>query len=120
MTKNEIKALVAAKIAGQGTMVDAGGALPTILSEIIELIPSGTLTPLIVTGGFDDMNLFIPDEGQPTFEQAMAAFRAGTPVILTGETLQVLVTACEDSQMLIGSTGTTPGEAPGVIGWSAV
>lgn len=41
MTKDEIKALVAAKIAGQGSMVDVGGGLPTILNEIIDLIPEG-------------------------------------------------------------------------------
>ena len=39
MTKEEIKALVAQKIAGQGMMVDAGGGLPTILDAIIDLIP---------------------------------------------------------------------------------
>lgn len=39
MTKEEIKALVAAKIAGQGTMVDAGSALPTIIDAIVDLIP---------------------------------------------------------------------------------
>ena len=41
MTKDEIKALIAAKIAGQGTNVDAGSVLPTILNGIIDLIPSG-------------------------------------------------------------------------------
>lgn len=34
MTKEEIKALVAEKIAGQGTMVDAGGALAKILDAL--------------------------------------------------------------------------------------
>ena len=38
MTIAELKALVAAKIAGQGTMVDAGGALPTILDAIADLL----------------------------------------------------------------------------------
>lgn len=37
MTKEEIKALIDAKIAGQGSAVDAGGALPAILSEILNL-----------------------------------------------------------------------------------
>lgn len=36
MKKSEIKALIAAKIAGQGTNVDAGSVLPTILGEIID------------------------------------------------------------------------------------
>lgn len=34
MTQNEILAQIAAKIAGQGSAVDAGGALPVILSEL--------------------------------------------------------------------------------------
>ena len=38
MTPTEIKALIAAKIAGQGTMVDAGGALPAILDAIADAI----------------------------------------------------------------------------------
>jgi len=35
MTQSELMALINAKIAGQGTAVDAGGALPTILSAIV-------------------------------------------------------------------------------------
>ena len=34
MTKNEIMALIDAKIAGQGSAVDIGGALPAILSAL--------------------------------------------------------------------------------------
>ena len=34
MNKEEIKALIAAKIAGQGNQVDAGGALAEILTEL--------------------------------------------------------------------------------------
>lgn len=34
MTQNELIALINAKIAGQGTAVDAGGALPVILKAI--------------------------------------------------------------------------------------
>lgn len=37
MTKEQIQALIDAKIAGQGSAVDVGGALPTILSEILNL-----------------------------------------------------------------------------------
>lgn len=39
MTKNEIIALIDAKIAGQGTNIDAGAALPEILKGILELLP---------------------------------------------------------------------------------
>lgn len=41
MTKQEIQALIDAKIAGQGSAVDIGGALPTILSEILNMAASG-------------------------------------------------------------------------------
>ena len=37
MTPQEIQALINAKIAGQGSAVDVGGALPQILSWILEL-----------------------------------------------------------------------------------
>lgn len=38
MTTAEIKALVAAKVAGQGTMLDVGNALPAILNALCDLI----------------------------------------------------------------------------------
>ena len=41
MTKDEIKALIDAKITGQGTQVDVGGALPQSLKEIIDNAGSG-------------------------------------------------------------------------------
>ena len=39
MSKQEITALIAAKIEGQGTNVDAGSVLPAILNGILDLIP---------------------------------------------------------------------------------
>lgn len=39
MTKQEIKNLVAQKIAGQGSAVDAGSALPEILNGIVDAMP---------------------------------------------------------------------------------
>lgn len=41
MTPEEIKNLIDQKIAGQGTMVDVGGALPTILKEIVDMASQG-------------------------------------------------------------------------------
>lgn len=41
MTKDELKSLIAAKIAGQGTQVDLGNALPTILNEIVDQLGGG-------------------------------------------------------------------------------
>lgn len=41
MNKEQIKDLIASKIAGQGSAVDAGSALPEILNAIIDSIPEG-------------------------------------------------------------------------------
>ena len=41
MTKEEMKALVSSKIEGQGNQVDAGGALATVLNEIIDGMGGG-------------------------------------------------------------------------------
>ena len=41
MTKEEIQALINAKIAGQGSAIDIGGALPAILNGILELATQG-------------------------------------------------------------------------------
>lgn len=46
MTKQEIKDLVLAKIAGQGTQVDLGGALPSILDAIVDALPEGGASPI--------------------------------------------------------------------------
>ena len=82
MTKDEIKSLVAAKIAGQGSMVDVGGGLPTILNEIIDLIPEG--------GGGESLNIELiaaEDAGYyniasgETIEDVRSAFLSGIPVI---------------------------------------
>lgn len=43
MTKEEIIALIDAKIAGQGTNIDAGSALPEILKGILDLAGGETL-----------------------------------------------------------------------------
>lgn len=93
MTKDEIKALVAAKIAGQGSMVDIGGALSAILDAIVDAIPEGGggNEPLVVNGTFQGGGSsmftrgFTPNSGEPTFNDALSAFRAGTPVILKGQ-----------------------------------
>ena len=47
MTPNEIKNLIDQKIAGQGTMVDVGGALPTILKAIVDMA-GGALSPYVL------------------------------------------------------------------------
>lgn len=48
MTTQEIKALIAEKIAGQGSMVDVGGGLPAILNALCDLIPQVPDIPIDV------------------------------------------------------------------------
>ena len=50
MTTQEIKDLIASKIAGQGSAVDAGSALPEILNGIVDLMaaPSRMIKPLSI------------------------------------------------------------------------
>lgn len=47
MTAQEIQALIDAKIAGQGSAVDVGGALPQILSGILEIAQSGAQKTIV-------------------------------------------------------------------------
>lgn len=64
MTKEEIKALVAAKIAGQGTAVDAGGALAPILNAIVDLLAELPIASAETLGGIKvGANLSINEEG---------------------------------------------------------
>lgn len=59
MTKDEIKALIAAKIAGQGNQIDIAGALPGVLDGIVDsmrdIVPA-TLTVKIHSYNWDDDN----------------------------------------------------------------
>lgn len=58
MTKEEIQALISAKVAGQGNQVDSGGALATILDAIVDAIPEGggsDIKPIVLT--------YLPAEG---------------------------------------------------------
>lgn len=48
MTTQEIRDLVAKKIAGQGTMVDVDGGLPAILNGILDLIAAAAAQSLAV------------------------------------------------------------------------
>lgn len=46
MTKDEIKALVSEKLAGQGNQVDLGNALPIIIDAILAIIPEDVDLPI--------------------------------------------------------------------------
>lgn len=79
MTKEEIQALIDAKIAGQGSAVDVGGALPAILSEILNLATAPPAPPethvLVIKNTYegesadDALNLLEYDGAKPTIQQ---------------------------------------------------
>lgn len=56
MTKEEIKALVSAKVAGQGNQVDISGALGTILDAIVDAIPEGGGDSLVIHANVNDIS----------------------------------------------------------------
>ena len=124
MNKQEIRAAVAAKIAGQGNQVDIGGALGPVLNAIVELIPDSPAgnEPLIVEGTapIDEASLqhpamFEPSAGMPSRAQALAAFTAGRNVILAirwGEDNEYLtyaqVVASDGSQLFAIGNNDVP------------
>lgn len=54
MTQQEIQALINAKIAGQGSAVDVGGALPQILSGILEVAQAAQKPKLEIETATED------------------------------------------------------------------
>lgn len=94
MSKEEIKALIAAKIAGQGTMVDLGGALPTILDAIIDAIPEGGEKVTVLPGRYsEDSNTVVAYGGISAITKA---FEVGIPVIEDEEKKQrYVVLSCD-------------------------
>jgi hypothetical protein len=81
MTTQEIRDLIAKKIAGQGTQVDLGNGLPAILNGILDAVEGASMEPLIVEGTNSDSR-FSESAGQPTFSEALEAFNSGRPVFL--------------------------------------
>lgn len=88
MSKEEIKALVAAKIAGQGSAVDAGGALAPIFNAIIDLIPEGYTLPAATAetlGGVKvGSRLSITEEGVLSAEDQSYSLPAASAETLGG------------------------------------
>lgn len=58
MTKQQLKALVAANIAGQGNQVDVGSTLPTVFNEIIDKLQDGDLSEYAKTEEVDNFEEF--------------------------------------------------------------
>ena len=74
MTKEEIKALIDAKIAGQGSAVDAGSALPAILNGILELAATPPAKKVI-----EIMNTF----SQVSIEEALTNIKINGAQVLS-------------------------------------
>lgn len=94
MTIQEIRDLIAKKIAGQGTQVDVGGGLPAILNAICDTLESGggggAAEPLVVIGTIDDSFFFTPNSGQPTFAEAKSAFENQGVILKFEETINMI------------------------------
>ena len=79
------------RLPGKARKLTWGGALPTILDAIVDAIPEGggneplivEGTALVDEGDTSPANVqFTPSPSMPSKAQALAAFSAGTPVIL--------------------------------------
>lgn len=81
-----MKALVAAKIAGQGTNIDGGGALSDLLNAIVDAIPEGGGGESLIVNGTVNSSQFQITSGVSTRE-ILDAFKAGRTVVLHGVNL---------------------------------
>lgn len=97
MTKQEIKDLIAAKIAGQGCQLDLEGAVAAALDAIVDLMPDAGL---VVEGSIAGAE-FTPGEGQPSFDDAVAAYNSGAHVVLIAAGAQAttsIIGFCDDEE----------------------
>lgn len=108
MTPQEIQALINAKIAGQGSAVDVGGALPVILSEILNLAsaqPETHVLEILEQGGTADeplsketaLSFLLLDGVAPSFEDLQNINPLNTIVIFRdgGESVRQTFTISE-------------------------
>lgn len=83
MTKQEIKDLIAAKIAGQGSQVDSGGALDKVLNGIIDNIPE-------VASGYGLGGVWPDAEGSYELpDKTFAILGGNVSYTINGETIAV-------------------------------
>lgn len=106
MTKNEIQALIDARIAGQGTNVDAGGALPLILGALTQqakLSESANLKVVVHSYKRENDEWFADTDG------------AGK-VIVKGFSETGAVLETQEVDFTIGEEGTAEVDVPVIIG----
>lgn len=96
MTKQEIKDLIAAKIAGQGNQVDSGGALAEILDGIIDAMPAQKYPVPLKTNSLDE-NFFENKTAEQTAEilgitidELRAIFSCEIPILVMDDTFVYL------------------------------
>ena len=92
MTKEEIQALINAKIAGQGSAVDVGGALPAILSEILNLATAPKKPVILTVVSFvedgtaqDALNALQINGQNPTFDELAALDYSNVVILNSGQ-----------------------------------
>lgn len=101
MTKEEIKALIDAKIAGQGSAVDAGSALPAILDGILELATTPPAKKVIeITEEFQDLSIEealtkikINGAQVSSFSELEPYLEVGTIIVFTYTKMEIVVRA---------------------------
>lgn len=90
MSKEEIKAAIAEKIAGQGNQLDLSGSLDGILQEIVDIIPDPTPAPegpLVIEGEiyYDDAeeaSYVKPKDNTITFGSLVADYKKGRTIVV--------------------------------------
>lgn len=106
MDKNEIQALIDAKIAGQGTNVDAGGALPSILGFFAQQAKLS-----------ESANLKVVVHSYKREDDGWVADTDGTgKVIVKGFSETGTVLETQEVDFTIGEEGTAEVDVPVIIG----
>lgn len=106
MTKNEIQALIDAKIAGQGTNVDAGGALPSILGAFAQQAKFS-----------ESANLKVVVHSYKREDDEWVADTDGSgKVIVKGFSETGTVLETQEVDFTIGEEGTAEVDVPVIIG----
>lgn len=106
MTKNEIQALIDAKIAGQGTQIDLGGALPSILGAFAQQAKLS-----------ESANLKVVVHSYKREDDEWVADTDGTgKVIIKGFSETGTVLETQEVDFTIGEEGTAEVDVPVIIG----
>lgn len=120
MTKEEIKALVASKIEGQGNQVDLGSALSAIIGGIVDLIPEGggpkvihIQNALFLAGGEEELT-------EAEKQEIFSGIKDGTIVGMVLENSQervvvVRATSWRDDYVVINFYSD---DAAGIVPWT--